>query len=111
MPASAAPATAYAPGTTLSLTVTKVPNNKGARDTIARLMRQDPANAKALKQSQKAREEKNNFYIRGNRIWGARATCGKIVRVAQGESWSMPFTPQIGRDLASVEQYLDVKQG
>ncbi|MEM8756583.1 MAG: hypothetical protein AAGF47_02230 [Planctomycetota bacterium] len=109
MPAAAAPTTAYAPGANLSLTISKVPNNKAARDTIARLMRQDPANIKALKRSQKAREEKNNFYIRGNRIWGARAKCGKIVRVAEGESWSMPFTPQLGRDLASVESFLDIK--
>lgn len=101
--------TAYAPGTELTCTVTKLPNNKSARDTIARLMRHDPANAKALKRSQKAREEKNNFYIRGNRIWGARAKCGKVVRVDTGESWTMTFVPQIGHDLASVDQYLDVK--
>lgn len=101
--------TAYAPGTELTCTVTRLPNNKSARDTIARLMRQDPANAKALKRSQKVREEKNNFYIRGGRIWGARAKCGKVVRVAKGESWTMPFVPHIGADLASVEQYLDVK--
>ncbi|MEL6796585.1 MAG: hypothetical protein AAFO89_07140 [Planctomycetota bacterium] len=100
---------AYAPGTELTCTVTKLPNNKAARDTIARLMRQDPANAKALKRSQKAREEKNNFYIRGNRIWGARAKCGKIVRVVKDASWTMSFVPQIGNDLASVSQYLDVK--
>ena len=101
--------TAYAPGTELTCTVTKLPNNKAARDTIARLMRQDPANTKALKRSQKAREEKNNFYIRGNRIWGARAKCGKIVRVVEDATWTMAFVPQIGADLASVSQYLDVK--
>ncbi|MEL6496939.1 MAG: hypothetical protein AAF937_11175 [Planctomycetota bacterium] len=101
--------TAYAPGAELTCTVTKLPNNKAARDTIARLMRQDPANAKALKRSQKAREEKNNFYIRGNRIWGARAKCGKIVRVVEDATWTMAFVPQIGSDLASVSQYLDVK--
>ncbi len=101
--------TAYAPGTELTCTVTKLPNNKAARDTIARLMRQDPANAKALKRSQKAREEKNNFYIRGNRIWGARAKCGKVVRVVEDATWTMTFVPQIGNDLANVSQYLDVK--
>ncbi|MEM9166822.1 MAG: hypothetical protein AAGB48_07330 [Planctomycetota bacterium] len=101
-------ATAYAPGTELTLTVSKLPNNKTARDTIARLMRLDPANAKALKRSQKAREEKNNFYIRGNRLWGARAKCGKIVRVVEGQSWSMPFVPQVGPDLESVKSYLKI---
>lgn len=108
MPATT-PATTYAPGTQLTLTVSRVPRSKAGRDTIARLMRLDPANAKALRGSQKAREEKNNFYIRGNRLWGSRAKCGKIVRVAQGEQWSMAFTPQIGPDLASVDQYLDIK--
>lgn len=101
-------ATTYAPGTKLSLTVDRVPQSKSGKDTIARLMRLDPSNAKALRGSQKAREEKNNFYIRGNRLWGSRAKCGKVVRVAQGETWTMTFTPQIGPDLASVNEYLKV---
>jgi hypothetical protein len=101
-------ATTYPAGTNLTLTVSRVPLAKGPRDTIARLMRLDPANAKALRKSQKAREDKNNFYIRGNRLWGSRAKCGKVVRVAKGEQWTMAFTPQIGGDLASVTAYLSI---
>lgn len=101
-------ATTYAPGTELSLTVSRVPQSKAGRDTIARLMRLDPANAKALRGSQKAREGKNHFYIRGNRLWGSRAKCGKVVRVDAGQSWNMSFVPQIGPDLASVSEYLDI---
>ena len=66
--------------------------------------------AKALKKSQKSREEKNNFYIRGNRIWGARAKCSKITRCIEGNTWEMTFTPQIGPDLASVSDFLKIEK-
>ncbi|HED54258.1 MAG TPA: hypothetical protein ENJ00_08670 [Phycisphaerales bacterium] len=102
-------ATMHAPGASIRCTITKVPGAKAKKDTIARLMRQDPANAKSLRISQKTRETKNNFYIRGNRIWGARAKCSKIVRVAEGQTWNMTFTPQLGPDLASVSEYLNIE--
>ena len=102
-------ATMHAPGTTIRCTITKVPGAKAKHSTIERLMRQDPANTKALRKSQKTRETKNNFYIRGNRIWGDRAKCSRIVRVAEGQTWNMTFTPQLGPDLASVSEYLSIE--
>jgi hypothetical protein len=110
MPQTAtSPAATYAPGTVLALTVKKVPTSQGGRDTVARLMRQDLTNIKSLRRSQQAREHKNRFYIRGNRLWGSRAVCAKVVRVAEGESWTMTFSPQIGPDLAAVSQFLHIK--
>ncbi|MFI4871960.1 MAG: hypothetical protein ACIARQ_09125 [Phycisphaerales bacterium JB061] len=103
-------ATMHAPGTKIRCTISKVPMAAAKVDTIERMMRQDPANAKALKKSQKSREEKNNFYIRGNRIWGARAKCSKITRCTEGNTWEMTFTPQIGPDLASVSDFLKIEK-
>ena len=102
-------ATMHAPGTKIRCTINKVPRAAGTVETIERMMRQDPANAKALRSSQKARETKNNFYIRGNRIWGARAKCAKIVRVVEGNSWEMIFTPQVGNDMAAISDYISVE--
>ncbi|RNC82504.1 MAG: hypothetical protein ED559_12200 [Phycisphaera sp.] len=102
-------ATMHAPGTKIRCTISKVPQAAGTRETIERMMRQDPANAKALRNSQKARETKNNFYIRGNRIWGARAKCAKIVHVKEGNSWEMTFTPQVGNDMAAISDYIAVE--
>ena len=61
------------------------------------------------KELQKLLVTKNNFYIRGNRIWGARAKCAKIVRVVQGNSWEMTFTPQVGNDMAAISDYVSVE--
>ncbi len=102
-------ATMHAPGAKIRCTITKVPQAAGPRETIERMMRQDPANAKALRRSQKARETKNNFYIRGNRVWGARAKCAKIVRVVAGNSWDMTFTPQVGNDMAAIGDYISIE--
>lgn len=102
-------ATMHAPGTKIRCTITKVPQAAGTRETIERMMRQDPANIKALRNSQKARESKNNFYIRGNRLWGARAKCAKIVRVQEGNSWEMTFTPHVGNDMAAISDYISVE--
>jgi len=102
-------ATMHAPGTKIRCTITKVPQAAGTRETIERMMRQDPANIKALRNSQKARESKNNFYIRGNRLWGARAKCAKIVRVKEGNSWEMTFTPHVGNDMAAISDYISVE--
>lgn len=103
-------ATMHAPGTKLRCTISKVPMSASKVDTIERMMRQDPANAKALKNSQVAREEKNNFYIRGNRLWGSRAKCSKVTRCVKGHTWEMTFSPQIGPDLASVSDYLAIQK-
>lgn len=103
-------ATMHAPGTKLRCTISKVPQAAAKVDTIERMMRQDPANAKSLKKSQITREEKNNFYIRGNRLWGSRAKCSKITHCLQGNTWEMTFTPQIGPDLASVSDYIKIQK-
>lgn len=103
-------ATMHAPGTKLRCTISKVPMSASKVDTIERMMRQDPANAKALKNSQFAREAKNNFYIRGNRLWGSRAKCSKVTRCVKGNTWEMTFSPQIGPDLASVSDFLSIQK-
>jgi len=100
----------FAPGQMLKLKVTKTPQAAGAVKTIERLMRRDPENAKALRRSQKARETKNNIYVRGNRWWTSRAKAGRVVRVENDATWSMKFMPQIAPDLRSVEKYLSIEK-
>lgn len=99
----------FKPGQTLQCTVKRVPNAKGARDTIARLMRLDPDNARGLRAGQRLRKKTNNPYIRGNRMWVARVKAAKVVRVDEKASWTMPFYPVVAPDLQSVADYLDVQ--
>lgn len=95
-------------GQSITCTVTQEPTNKGARSTIARLMRRDPANRDALRSAQIMRDRRKNRYIRGNRVWVAREKAAKVVRVNTGETWTMAFTHELGPDMKSVERFISV---
>lgn len=99
------------PGQKIRCTIKRVPNAKGPRDTIARLMRQDPDNARALRAGQQRRKKTNNPYIRGNRLWVARVKAAKVVRVVEDRSWEMAYIPVLEPDLRSVEKYLELEAG
>ncbi|MBX3365212.1 MAG: hypothetical protein KF866_10635 [Phycisphaeraceae bacterium] len=99
----------YTPGKMIECTIQSVPLAKGPKDTIARLMRRDPATAKALRAGQRIRRQTTPTTGRGGRVWYIRPRCGKVVKVAKGQSWQMPYTPDIARDLESVASYLSVK--
>ena len=96
------------PGQSITCTVKSLPRAIDARDTIARLMRRDPAAQKALRKGQRLRRQNMVIYNRGNRDWVKRARCSKIVQVAPGQSWSMTFTPDLARDFKAVESYLTI---
>lgn len=96
-------------GATIQCTVKSVPMAKGPRDTVARLMRKDPANNRALRRGQRTRRQTTPTHQRGGREWAVRPTAGKVVKVKAGETWSMIFTPDIANDLRSIESYITIK--
>lgn len=101
--------TTFTPGQTIRCTITSEPAVKDRTDTIARLMRRDPAINRSLRKGQKLREQNMIIYNRGNRDWYKRATCGKVAIVKTGNSWTMPYTPDLARDMASVAQHLKIE--
>lgn len=96
-------------GQTITCTITQVPANEGGVDTIERLMRRDPTTKRGLARAQRLRRQRMHVYIRGNRRWHSREKAARIARCVEGATWSMPFTHDIGPDLASVEKYLTIK--
>ena len=72
-------------------------------------MRRDPTVMKRLRRAQRLRRKRMHSYIRGGKEWFAREKAARVVRVKTGEHWSMPFTHDIGPDLASVRAYLECK--
>ncbi len=97
------------PGQTITCTVQSVPATEDARQTIQRLMRRDPAAKRALKNGQRLRAQRMRIKTRGGRPWHVREKVGKVVHAREGHSWTMTFTPDLERDLASVEKYLEIK--
>lgn len=96
------------PGQAIRCTIAKLPRTDDLRDTLARLMRNDPVNRRALKKSQRLRRQNMNVYNRGNRDWTSRKTVGKIVMVKPGQTWSMHFTPDLTPDFRNVEAYISI---
>jgi hypothetical protein len=99
-----------AAGQNLVCTVERVPNNKGAIDTITRLMRRDPDIKRGLARAQSIRRQRMHSYIRGNRLWYSREKAARVARCEQGAQWTMPFTFDISPDLNSVAQYLKLEK-
>ncbi|HZW08911.1 MAG TPA: hypothetical protein VFF69_03330 [Phycisphaerales bacterium] len=100
----------YKPGEQIRCTITAVPRAQAKTDTIARLMRRDPTAVRALRRAQRMRRQRMHSYIRGGREWFDREHPAKVVRVAQGESWQMVFTPDILPDLQSVGSYVKIEK-
>lgn len=99
----------FAPGTQIRCTIKQLPTTKGGRDTVLRLMRQDPQVSKALRRSHHERVRTTPFHQRGGRRWYVRPRVGKIARVEPGESWTMAFVPHLAPDLKSVEAFLQIE--
>lgn len=99
----------FKPGQMIRCTVLKLPRAAGAKKTIERLMRRDPAVVKGLRRSQKLRARSTVVYNRGNRDWVQRQSCGKIVRVVRGNSWQCPFDLSMTPDIQSVAAFLKVE--
>lgn len=99
---------ALKPGQSIQCTIAKAPKTDDQRDTLARLMRNDKNNRRALKKSQRLRRQNMLVYNRGNRDWTSRKTCAKIVLVKPGQSWSMHYTPDLAPDFRNVEAFLTI---
>lgn len=102
--------TSFSAGQQIKCTVVSMPPSKGAEYTIARLMRLDPENNRALKHSQKERDQNLIYRNRGGRPWAKRVIASKVVRPERGESWTMPFFPQMAGELNAVASCVKIEK-
>lgn len=96
------------PAQPITVTVKSVPNREDARQTIARLMRQDPEVKAGLKRTQEYRRRHTVVRSRGKRPWPMRMKRTLVARVEEGASWTMHFFPQLRDDLASVSDHIEI---
>ena len=99
----------FKPGTNLVCTIDKLPRTEDQTSTLARLMRKDPIAKRALRRAQRMRRQRMIVYNRGNRDWVSREPSARVVRIAKGESWTMPYTLDLANDLAIVQPYISIK--
>lgn len=94
------------PGKTVRVTIKKTINRDAARKTIERLFMQDKAIAGPI--DRRSRNFKEIPKRRGGVIWTKRPN--KVhPNLDRGASATVKATPQHMRDLASVEDFVEVK--
>ncbi|MEQ9096420.1 MAG: hypothetical protein RIE32_09165 [Phycisphaerales bacterium] len=99
----------FNPGEKVSCTITGLPRSEAGKKTIGRLMKLDPQIQRGLRKAQTRRRQNMKVYVRGGRDWYAREKCGKGGQVRVGESFTIPYAPQVADDIKSVEKYLKLE--
>ncbi|MBS0196591.1 MAG: hypothetical protein JSR77_07520 [Planctomycetes bacterium] len=99
------------PGQNLQCVIEKLPRTADQTSTIARLMRMDPTNKRALKRAQRMRKQRMVVYNRGNRDWVSREHPAKVVHVGIGEKWTLPYSLDLAHDLVAIQGFVGVKVG
>lgn len=100
-----------APLETLTFTVTKRPRRPAQVKTLERLMKLQPEKTKSLRKLQRRRKLYDNIEgTRAGRKWINRVHATKVVKVEQGETFTLTLTPQVIPDLRSVEKFLKVEK-
>lgn len=96
-------------GQELTCTIETMPRTKGQADTLARLMRLDHTNLRALRRAQRMRRQREVVYNRGNRDWVKREKTARVVSVEKGKTWTLPFNFDLAGDLAAVAKFISIK--
>ncbi|MCA9294474.1 MAG: hypothetical protein KDA20_11740 [Phycisphaerales bacterium] len=97
-------------GDTVTFTVKRNLPDGDVRQTVARLMRNDPAIKKTLRNAQEHRRRTTPTHIRGGRVWVDRPRATKAAIPVKGATWTMTWTPILRKDVESVAHVLDVKK-
>jgi hypothetical protein len=97
------------PGQKLNCVIEKSPRTDDQTSTIARLMRLDPDNKRALRRAQRMRGQRLVVYNRGNRDWVSRENPAKVVHVGVGQKWVLPYTLDLAHDLESIKSFVGVQ--
>jgi len=102
-------ATQLRPGSTITLTLKKAPTNAAACKTLSRLFAKDPIHRKARRTRKKLLTNQLEVRRRGGRPWEVRSKAPRLVQPTQGDACTILATPDVIRDLGSVERFITVK--
>ena len=98
------------PGDQVTFTLKRDVPKGDTRDTIARLMRNDPAIKKKLRSAQQHRRRTTPVATRGGRPWYVRPRATKAAVPVKGASWTMAWTPLLRKDVESVADVLEISK-
>ncbi|MSR28172.1 MAG: hypothetical protein EXS03_01170 [Phycisphaerales bacterium] len=96
------------PGTTVTISVIKVPAQPRHRKTIERLMRLQPAIQRTLSRVARVRGRTNPVNQRGGRMWISRMAATRCVRAEKGAKFTLRVTPQIIPDVKAIMRFVEI---
>jgi len=96
-----------APGSTITIEITKAPRRDAACKTLYRLCRKDPAIAKRHRRHKDKRPSWQDW-IRGGRYWHHQMKSKAATRLRPGEVYTVRATIDVMRDLESVKDFVKV---
>ena len=97
------------PGQSIKCTVIKEPRREDVRQTVSRLMRQDPDIKRQLKKAQEHRMRTLVVRSRGKRPWEVRRKASQHAIPHEGATWSMTYVPHVRPEFEAVEQFVKVE--
>ncbi len=100
--------TALTAGTTVTISVKKVPLEPRHRKTIERLMRLQPAVQRTLTRVARRRGRDNPLNQRGGRMWVSRIPATRCVGAELGAKFTLRVTPKIIPDVLAVQRFLEI---
>ena len=96
-----------APGSDITIEITKPPTREAARKTLHRVLRKDPVLAKRYrvqKENRPSWQEK----IRGGRWWHHQMKSTPKSKLEPGATYQLRATVDVIRDLSSVAEFIKV---
>ncbi len=99
------------PGSTITVNIVKQPTNAAASKTLVRVLSKDPAIVAENKRLKKVRAKNAKPNQRGGRVrlWAGRLVKQHPIKGQLGESGTLVASPDVIKDLASVERFIEVK--
>jgi len=98
------------PGSNITITVTKTPRTKAARETIRRLLLSSVEYRRITQKAQSSRNKNADWRPRAGRLWNNRPKVARLCMARTGETSTIPYRPQIMNDLANIADYVSVEQ-
>ncbi len=97
------------PGQKINVKIVKRPTNAAARKTLVRLLNKDADAQREQERLRRARDRHANPHQRSGRIWVSRVVKQRPLKGEPGESGTLQATPDVLRDLGSVERFVEVE--
>jgi hypothetical protein len=96
-----------APGSNVTIEITKVPRADAARKTLYRICRKDPAIARHHRR-QKDKRPSWQDWIRGGRYWHHQMKSKPAASLKPGAVYTVRASVDVMRDLESVKRFVKV---